>query len=294
MPREPAGGLRLAAAGPRAVNQYVDCSELRLGDRIALAWYAQHRRLESGLAIGVVDAHAMLGAEFALPRYFPDTFAPVVGDPVAQGLERWDHGNLWLTAANAFASSRRAGHFEHVPDEVQICARELRRTAAVPRILIHVLDDASYNFARNWKRHDANALGGRLRQLGAEVVLLNPEPSCFMGNFERMLAEMLACDLFIGGDTGPSHVFALLCPDRPQISIYPSMARDRQTYAGLQHALGLPLPWNSLPLRPNLNVVELAARRTLAWRGIRPRIRRIGRFDPYRVASLAVKLAPVP
>ncbi len=275
------------------MKQYVDCTELRLGDRIALAWYAQHRRLESGLRVGVVDAHATLAAKFALPRYFPDTFAPVAGDPAAQGLESWDHGNLWLTAANAFASSRRAGHFEQVPESVRACARTLRRTAA-RRILIHVLDDASYNFARNWKRRDATALGKRLQELGADVVLLNPAPNCFIGNFERMLAEMLACDLFIGGDSGPSHVFALLCPDRPQISIYPNMARDRETYAGLQQALGLPLPWNSLPLRPDLNVVELAARRTLAWKGVRPRIRPVGRFAPGRVASLATELVAMP
>lgn len=118
--------------------------------------------------------------------------------------------------------------------------------------------------------------------------MLNPASAQFIGSFERMLAEMLAADLFIGGDTGPSHVFALLCADRPQVAVYPSMLRDQQNFAAEQASLGLALPWNSLPKRPTLRVIEMKRRRTLIWRGWQPLLRRAGFFDGRDIAHQAM------
>lgn len=276
-----------------AATWRVDASRLRLGDRMALAWWAQRRRLDEGLRFAVIDRAAGGGAPvFDLPLHFPLSFEPDEGRP----LPDWDTGNLWLTVTNAFARQPQAGQFEHVPPAVLSQAQQLRagRSSAGPRVLMHVLDDAPYNKARNWQRTQALALAARLQQAGCEVVLLNPSPGQFLGGLDRMLAEMLACDAFIGGDTGPSHVFAMLCADKPQLALYPDMARDQRKFAAEQQALGLPLPWNSLPKRPDLAVLTLRAGRQWVRQGWRWRYERVGRFDAAEAADRLLQRLAVP
>ena len=103
-----------------------------------------------------------------------------------------------------------------------------------------------------------------------------------------MLAEMMAADLFIGGDTGPSHVFAMLRGGAPQTAVYPDMSKDRAGYAGEQARLGLPLPWSSLPFQPFLDVVQLRKSKRIV-RNVRGwGIQSVGRFRPAQVAALAL------
>lgn len=273
------------------VTAVVDCSTMRLGDRMACAWMAQQRHRATGERFALIDRHPVLARDFPLQRYFGETFVDWSEAQIAAAaLPEWDMGNLWLTVTNAFAPHPQAGHFETLPPAIAAQARELAAStpAGRPRILIHVLDDAPYNLARRWRRKDADDLCDELRQLGAEVIVLNPASAQFIGSFERMLAEMLAADLFIGGDTGPSHVFALLCADRPQVAVYPSMLRDQRKFAAEQARLGLALPWNSLPKRPTLRVIEMKRRRTLIWRGWQPLLRRAGLFDGRDVARQAM------
>ncbi|MBQ1763706.1 MAG: hypothetical protein IIZ92_12485, partial [Aquincola sp.] len=95
-----------------AATWRVDASRLRLGDRMALAWWAQRRRQDEGLRFAVIDRAAGGGAPvFDLPLHFPLSFEPDGGRP----LPDWDTGNLWLTVTNAFARQPQAGQFEHVP-----------------------------------------------------------------------------------------------------------------------------------------------------------------------------------
>lgn len=269
------------------VTAYIDVSEMRLGDRMACAWFAQHRHRLSGERFAAIDRHPTLSADFPLPRYFAKTFVDWTEQQIAlAALPQWQQGNLWITVTNAFALAPHAGHFESLPESVTSLALELRAKSPPgrPRVLIHVPDDAPYNLARRWRRKDANQLAEALRRQGCEVVLLNPTAAQFIGGFERMLAEMLAADIFVGGDTGPTHVFALLCADKPQVALYPSMLRDQQNFAHEQASLGLPLPWNSLPKRPDIRVIEMDRRRSLIWRGWQPLIRRTGAFDGLKVA----------
>lgn len=276
-----------------AATWRVDASRLRLGDRMALAWWAQRRRLDEGLRFAVIDRAAGGGAPvFDLPLHFPLSFESDEG----RALPDWDTGNLWLTVTNVFARQPLAGQFEHVPPAVLDQAQQLRagRSSAGLRVLMHVLDDAPYNKARNWQRTQALALAARLQQAGCEVVLLNPSPGQFLGGLDRMLAEMLACDAFIGGDTGPSHVFAMLCADKPQLAIYPDMARDQRKFAAEQQALGLALPWNSLPKRPDLAVLTLRAGRQWVRQGWRWRYERVGRFDAAEAADRLLQRLAVP
>lgn len=279
-----------APASSDDVTAYVDCSDLRLGDRMALAWLAQHRRSRSGGRVALIDHCTRLASPLPLPRYFPETFADLTAEAIAaRDLPRWEHGNLWLTAANAFAETQEPGRFEALPDQVERLLAAIRLLASArPRVLIHVLDDANYNFRRNWKRADVQALGAALIDAGCDVVLLNPSPSVFLGDFDRMLAEMLAADLFIGGDTGPSHVFALLRCGTPQIALYPDMARDRAAYAAEQRRLGLARPWCSLPFQTRLDVVQLSKSKRLVQAGSGWRLQSRGRFDPGRIAALAL------
>lgn len=273
------------------VTAVVDCSTMRLGDRMACAWMAQLRHRQSGERFALIDRHPVLARDFPLQRYFGETFVDWSEARIAAAaLPAWDMGNLWLTVTNAFAANPQAGHFETLPAAIAAQGRELAAAtpAGRPRILIHVLDDAPYNLARRWRRKDADALCDELRRLGAEVIVLNPASAQFIGGFERMLAEMLAADLFIGGDTGPSHVFALLCADRPQVAVYPSMLRDQRNFAAEQARLGLTLPWNSLPKRPTLRVIEMKRRRILIWRGWQPLLRRAGFFDGRSIARQAM------
>ena len=267
----------------------VDCSELRLGDRMALAWLAQQRRLAHGERFGVVDRNLMLNEAFQLPRYFPDTFGTLHEAGVQAALPLWNPGNLWLSATNAFARQPANGCFEHLPAAIVREASALRWVSAagrpgVWRVLVHVLDDAAYNKARNWLRKDADALVRALESKGCEVVVLNPQRGEFVGGFDRMLAEMSAADAFVGGDTGPSHVFAMLCSHKPQLAIYPDMRRDQRKFRPLQEALGFKEPWNSLPKRSGLATLQLRPSRRFRIEGSTIRFERVGRFDPHEAA----------
>lgn len=272
---------------------YIDCSDMRLGDRMASAWLAQHRRRRTGERFGVLDRCERLQEPFSLPLYFPDTFESVsANDPQLKRLPPWNQGNLWLSATNAFARSPEAGAFEHLPEDVRWDAERLRRIhpSRGPRVLMHVLDDAPYNRRRNWQRRDAEALSKRLKREGCQVTVLNPRRGEYLGGYPHMLAQMLATDLFIGGDTGPSHVFAMLCPQKPQIAIYPDMRDDQAAFATEQRAMGLALPWSSLPLRSSIQVFELrrGAPMLIHRGGLRFDVRRCSRFDVDSVA-LAVR-----
>lgn len=269
------------------VTAVVDCSTMRLGDRMACAWMAQQRHRATGERVALIDRHPVLARDFPLQRYFGETFVDWSEARIAAAaLPTWDMGNLWLTVTNAFATNPQAGQFETLPATITAQARELAAStpAGKPRILVHVLDDAPYNMARRWRRKDAGALCDELQRLGGHVVLLNPASAQFIGGFERMLAEMLAADLFVGGDTGPSHVFALLCADKPQVAVYPSMLKDQRKFAADQARLGLALPWNSLPKRPALRVITMKRRLALIWHERQLLLRRAGLFDGRDVA----------
>ena len=58
--------------------------------------------------------------------------------------------------------------------------------------------------------------------------------------------------------------------------------RDTET---LSEALGLPLPWNSLPKRPDLALLTLRAGRQWVRQGWRWRFERVGRFDAAEAAD---------
>ncbi|MBA4217428.1 MAG: hypothetical protein C0460_08890 [Methylibium sp.] len=266
----------------------IDVSDMRLGDRMASVWWAQRRRLDEGQRFVAIDENRMLREGFSLPRFFPQTFVDLPPEQAAR-LPRWDQGKLWLTVTNVFAQTPLAGHFEHLPESVLQRAETLRAGRNAPRVLIHQLNDAHYNRARNWHQDDADALTVELRALGLEPRLLNPVPGQFLGGYDEMLAQMLAADLFIGGDTGPSHLFAMLCPDKPQLAIYPDMGREERLYAALQRELGLPLAWDSRPKRPDL--LLLTMRRSHRWVRHRWYVRpfHVGRFDAREAAGLALQ-----
>lgn len=263
------------------LSAYVDFSNLRLGDRMASAWYAQHRRLRTGERFGALDNCLLIPEPFPMSLYFPDTFVAIDQEEInSLALRQWDQTVLWLNTTNEFAKSPANGFFEHIPEQVHAAAARIAREkkASRPRVLMHILDDAGYNFARNWRREDALATARALERKGCDVVLLNPERARFICNYQGMLAHMLAADAFIGGDTGPSHVFAQLCAHKPQIAIYPDMSGDRETYRPLQESLGLSVSWSSLPKKNNLAVITLTEGRVTTRSGIFFKRRKYQRF----------------
>ncbi len=277
------------------LSAYIDVSDMRLGDRMACAWWAQQRRINEGAPFAVLDRNFKLAERFSLAEYFPLTFSELDAAQIAQQrLPEWNQGNLWLTVSNAFAKAPAPGHFEHLPPAVQRRAAELSAGKSSPRVLIHQLNDAPYNPARNWKQSDADALTPALSALGFEVVLLNPKAKTFLGGYAEMLAQMLASDAFIGGDTGPSHVFALLCADKPQLAIYPDMARDQKLFEALRLELGLERPWNSMPLRPDIAKLTLREGRRWDFERAWPRWRRVGRFHAQEAVTAFLGVMPAP
>ncbi|MDC8786954.1 hypothetical protein PRZ01_17330 [Paucibacter sp. hw1] len=278
-------------------SAYIDVSDMRLGDRMACAWWAQQRRMNEGLRFALLDRNFKLAERFSLALFFPATFTEMSEAEIkAANLPEWHQSNLWLTVTNAFAKTQLAGHFEYLPPEVLQRAEEIRRqkTPGKPRVLIHQLNDAPYNRVRNWKQCDADALPPALTALGFDVLLLNPKAKQFIGGYTEMLAQMLVCDAFIGGDTGPSHVFALLCADKPQVAIYPDMTRNEKMYEWQRVELGVELPWSSMPLRPDL--AKLTLRHTRHWvfeRGL-PRWHRVGRFKVEDAVNTLLSVMPAP
>jgi hypothetical protein len=277
------------SATPEAGLLAIDVSDMRLGDRMASIWWAQRRRLDEGVRFVALDDNHMLREQFSLPRFFPQTFVELPPDQAAR-LPRWNQGKLWLTVTNVFAQQPAAGYFEHLPSPVRDRAAELAAGKTRPRVLIHQLNDAHYNRARNWKQADTDALLPALEALGLEARLLNPQRGQFLGGYDEMLVQMLAADAFIGGDTGPSHVFAMLCADKPQLALYPDMRPEHREYAQLQRELNLALPWDSHPKRPQLT--RLMLKRSHEWVRWRSIVRpfHVGRFNPRDVAELALQM----
>lgn len=282
-----------ASTATSSLSAYVDFSKLRLGDRMASAWYAQQRRLRTGERFGMVDEHLLIPEPFPMDVFFPETFVAISREEIAAtALPEWDQTILWINATNEFARHPANGFFEHIPQDVMVAAQELvkQRKPNRPRVLMHVLDDATYNHRRNWQRSDAQATARALQGAGCEVVILNPAQGQFNGSYRDMMAQMLAADAFIGGDTGPSHLFAQLCPLKPQLAIYPNMARDQRTYRPVQQSLGLPLAWNSLPLKANLATIQLKQVRKLTLEGWRVRRRRYQHFFAADVLAVLMPL----
>ncbi|KAF1047004.1 MAG: hypothetical protein GAK35_00801 [Herbaspirillum frisingense] len=263
---------------------------------MASAWYAQHRRLKTGERFGALDRHLLIPEPFPMALYFPDTFTTVTEEDIDRlQLPQWDQTVLWLNATNEFARNPADGFFEHVPESILSAARRLEegKTAGRPMVLMHVLDDAAYNHKRNWRRADALAVARALEKEGCEVSLLNPEQGKFVGGYQDMMAKMLAADAFIGGDTGPSHLFAQLCPDKPQVAVYPDMTEDQANYRQLQEAQALPLPWNSLPKKRKLAHITLVCARATTWSGFWIKQRKYQRFYPADVLrALLPQLKP--
>lgn len=224
----------------------IDVTNLKIGDRVACAYLMSYYQEHHGIKWMVEDRRP------DDPRCIPfqKMWPWLCGE---EDVGEVHFGNLWIKAPTVFEETG----YEAKPPEVWTpLFKGLERKPFV--IGFHCLTDAAYNTARN---HDQRLWGEMLTKMKLAVpadligidVIQSPN-----GSFDKDIAPRIAaCDLFIGGDTGTSHLFAAIHPKRPCISIYPDMSFDQQAFEWERVKMGCSQPWNSLPLSFNRHVFTM-------------------------------------
>lgn len=238
-----APGFGAADARPTGVPSYLDFRGLSLAERLACTWWAQHRHRRTGEQFGLIDDPA---ASPDLAAGFPQTFRPLTeADLPSGGWVRWHPGPVWLTARNAFARQPVPGAFEQLPLAARQIAQDLQAAAGGRRRVLIDLADAAARQALG----DALA-GWGLMPVDVQAVMATPDATM------RLLGEMLAAAAWVGDESGRDHLWALLRPEAPQISVCADHAAEEAHWAVVQRGLGLPQAWSPLPFHPALQVVR--------------------------------------
>jgi hypothetical protein len=94
-----------------------------------------------------------------------------------------------------------------------------------------VLADAPYNPVRNWTPEQGALLASRIaNELGVMPWLVPPLNCATPLPASAVLIKLASARVFIGGDSGFSHAYALMNPDRPLVWIGHDMAGDKAGY----------------------------------------------------------------
>jgi len=158
----------------------------------------------------------------------------------------FEFGNLWIAAPSAFHDTGIMLMARGFPDSYDVG--------------VHCLSGAQYNVARNHDRVQFKELVDWLVGIGLRVYVVPPAES---GQDLRTIIEHIGCcKMWIGGDTGFTHVFAATHPKRPLIAIYGNDAHDRAGFEDERLRMrawwepgspaGLSSAWCSDPLSLNL------------------------------------------
>lgn len=128
----------------------------------------------------------------------------LAGADVRAGFSRAG-SRVLLTDALPFPGPHRRAHWEALAERLEFDPLPVPAAKAGParRIVIHT---GAAQPTREWPRLRFKELADRLRATGREVTLLDGNS----GGLEELLATLASADRFIGNDSGPGHLAALL------------------------------------------------------------------------------------
>ncbi len=121
------------------------------------------------------------------------------------GFARAGSGVLLTHALKPPSGPHRADHWSAIAEALGWPARPpvQRRTAPVRRVVLHL---GAGHAVRVWPVERFTAIAARLEAAGLEVITIDSNH----GDLERLLATLEGADAFIGNDSGPGHLAALL------------------------------------------------------------------------------------
>jgi len=225
-----------------------DLLDHRIGDTVAALYLLSvFCRLNPGADLHLINRGALPIDDQGL------RFPVVLHSEIPAALEgarrlNFEFGNLWIAAPSAW----KDGFIERFTT--------FDTTLPIYDVGIHCLTEAGYNVKRNHDPDQFFELHRRLRMAGLNTynVPLAAEKRPLL----EVVEEMRKCRVWIGGDTGFSHLFAALFPDRPLIAIYSDDSNDQEGFADERERMRpwwqvpggkMSSPWCSDPLSRNLH-----------------------------------------
>lgn len=238
----------------------------RIGDKVAVSALIQHEIEEYGHQFVLIDPKWDDFKSFPIRQFFPQIskFVLETRNPeeamemcLGAGFERLETGNLWITVpslkldtgftptmflpphAKKFAETITANYKDGTSK--RIIDHDIR-------IVNHCLVDAPYNPARN---HDANQwfkfldrVKDYLEQNKINGIIVDVPP--YEWSFQQVIALISLSNIFIGGDTGSTHVAGAL--KKNIVAIYGNSDHDVKAFHEQKEREGRSSEWNSDPL----------------------------------------------
>lgn len=227
----------------------------KIGDTVAAAYLLRvFKEKNPHVRLFIADRGAL-----PVKTYWPslaDEWSPELGD-------RWlnhrrlnfEFGNLWIAAPSAFKDNGAGPTSSGI---LSVMAREWNPESY--DVGIHCLTGAAYNTSRNHDRVQFKELIDWMVASGLRVYVVPPVDAG--ADLRTIIEHIGCCKMWIGGDTGFTHVFAATHPKRPLIAIYGDDAHDRAGFEDERLRMrawwepgspaGLSSAWCSDPLSLNL------------------------------------------
>lgn len=239
----------------------------RLGDKLVACYQLQYYATNEGIKYLIFDTSA--DSLFPVKDFFPDLGEFSVENPhpeqlweelLNKGFETLHFGNLWISSPSLKQDTNFRAKMIlpfYLKNLQQNFYDENKKRVVDYKIKIvnHCLLDAGYNIGRNHNREQFDRLIGRVReyikQNNIDAVVVDI-PIDYSWNVPQIMSLIELGDIFIGGDTGFSHTFALFNPDRPLIAIYGDDTSDRNAFEEEKIRMKCSHSWCSDPMSENL------------------------------------------
>lgn len=236
----------------------------RIGDRIASAYLLSYYKETQGLDYLLIEhtQEALAMNRFPVAKFFPELSDNVIytnsSDKLYKELtskfEPMQFHNLWISAPSL---KQDTGYRTKIvlPEDVKSFSetikiegneRNIRDYKCV--VINHPLIDAPYNIARNvnlaqWKK-TMNMIRDKYDK---EDVIVIDVPAKGL-SVQQVIGLLSLGDIFIGCDTGFSHLYSALYNYNPIIAIYPDETSDREAFEWEREKYGYSHSWCSDPI----------------------------------------------
>ena len=241
-----------------AKKVYYDFTGHRIGDKVvvsaAFKWHLSRYPKDHIIAIDDPHCHGSRQATLPSSVIFHGLIDEVASKP-PNGAAPLALGNLWIRTPWL----ARQGFYPSIvlDDAVEEAIIEQFKWIKQPYVCVHILQDAPYNRCRNHSYADMKEVILRLGRVGIRVVRIgrnfnNPIIRCTDLTQQRLTVMQSACvikncKVFIGGDTGMSHIASAVGVPHI-IGIYGPCDVNPWRYEAKQ--MGCDVEFNSLPSVP--------------------------------------------
>lgn len=214
----------------------------KIGDKIASAYLLTYYATQKNEEFLLIDPSYNDHKSFPIKQFFPQLpFVLETNAPIPEGItnnyRHFQTHNLWISAPSLKQDTGYVMKME-IPDYIKNVASGIvvdenrRKLSSYKNVIInHPLIDAPYNTARNvdiiqWK----SFMDGLRDKYESEDTVIIDLPIDYSQSVQHLIAIMSLGTMFIGCDTGFSHIYSAMYPFNPMIGIYPDERPDREAF----------------------------------------------------------------